>query len=538
MIEHRKDFAFLRQFAREGDQSAFGALMRRHLDLVFGTALRKVGDEGAAQEVAQNVFMALARKAWRFSPEDSIPAWLHRTTVLESKQWLRGELRRRRREQTAAQLGTTMKTPDEQPAIRALMPLLDEALLSLREKDRTALLLRFYEQRSLREVGNSIGVGEDAAQKRVASAVDRLVLFFQRRGFRTAGSAVAVAALKQAVSAAPASVANSVVQGVLHSAPPAVSGLTALLARMVALPKAQAAVLCLVLAAAPASLEWSRASAATKKVSRLQSTVDSMEQQNQQAMEQTDRLRARLPGVADFGTPVAGAAIDNHEEAARNFAGLKMRVSNLLTTSDYHWPDDLPFVRVPKSALRNMSSDVPAFGPKGRLSQWIQEVLNLSEQQRTDLEANLAQHLGAMDRLVASRATATNWMAADGSYHAAVSVPPLGEDGQYLENVLSANLANMLGPEQAKLVLSPFSSPNQWLSEEKVSHFLIKEKGRFELSVKPLDSGMPYVSMTWDGHISSGGPIQEGSLPPFLEETFLPWLERNGLTNGIFRSKP
>jgi len=110
--------------------------------------------------------------------------------------------------------------------------------------------------------------------------------------------------------------------------------------------------------------------------------------------------------------------------------------------------------------------------------------------------------------------------------------------GRDLETALSANLANMLGPEQAKLVLSPFSSANQWLSEEKVSHFLIKEKGQFELSVKPLDSGVPYVSMTWDGHISSGGPIQEGSLPPFLEETFLPWLERNGLTNGIFRSKP
>src|SRR4051794_13937752 len=101
MSDWRQDFEFLRQFACEGDQGAFSALMRRHLDIVFATALRKVGDEGGAQEVAQNVFLALARKAWRFSPEDSLPAWLHRTTLLESKQWLRGELRRRRREQTA-----------------------------------------------------------------------------------------------------------------------------------------------------------------------------------------------------------------------------------------------------------------------------------------------------------------------------------------------------------------------------------------------------------------------------------------------------
>src|SRR5437762_1713038 len=163
MIEQRQDFAFLRQFAQHGNQSAFSALVRLHLDIVFATALRKVGDEGAAQEVAQNVFMALARKAWQFSPEDSIPAWLHRTTLLEAKQWLRGELRRRRREQTAAELGTTMKTPDEQPALRALVPLLDDALLSLREKDRTALLLRFYEGQSLRNVGAALKTSEDAA---------------------------------------------------------------------------------------------------------------------------------------------------------------------------------------------------------------------------------------------------------------------------------------------------------------------------------------------------------------------------------------
>ena len=107
-----------------------------------------------AREVAQNVFAALARKAWRFAPDDSLPAWLYRTALLEAKEWVRGELRRRRREQTAAELGTTMNiSTDDQTAFRALLPLLDDALLSLREKDRAALLLRFHEGQSLREVG-------------------------------------------------------------------------------------------------------------------------------------------------------------------------------------------------------------------------------------------------------------------------------------------------------------------------------------------------------------------------------------------------
>src|SRR5947207_1039623 len=144
MNDRQSDFALLSEFARDGRQPAFATLARRHLDLVYGTALRKVADSGGAEEIAQNVFCALARKAWRFAPDDSLPAWLHKTALLESKFWLRGELRRRRREETAAELGTTMKTPDDQPALNALVPLLDEALLSLRENDRTALLLRYY----------------------------------------------------------------------------------------------------------------------------------------------------------------------------------------------------------------------------------------------------------------------------------------------------------------------------------------------------------------------------------------------------------
>jgi len=72
---------------------ALSDVVRRPLALVFGTALRKVDEHGAAQEIAQNVFADPARKAWRFAPDDSLPAWLHQAALLESKTWLRGELR-------------------------------------------------------------------------------------------------------------------------------------------------------------------------------------------------------------------------------------------------------------------------------------------------------------------------------------------------------------------------------------------------------------------------------------------------------------
>jgi hypothetical protein len=198
----------------------------------------------------------------------------------------------------------------------------------------------------------------------------------------------------------------------------------------------------------------------------------------------------------------------------------------------------LPFVRVPKSALQNMSSDVPAFGHSGRLAPWIKEVLNLGEQQQAEVEANLGEHLAAMDRLASSRAINTNWIDSSGAYHNKVNIPQLGAEGQSLEETLSTNLASMLGPDQAKLVLSPFSSPNQWLSSEKVSHFLIKEAGEFELSVKPNDPGTPTISMEWQGHLGMGGPVDGERLPPFLAQRFLPWLEQNGLTNGVFAIRP
>src|SRR6266567_2528567 len=204
MDERRQDFELLRQFAQRGDQPAFAAVVAGSLDNNYAIALRKVADQGAAEEVAQNVFAALAAKAWQFAQDDSLPAWLHRTTLLEAKTWWRGELRRRRREQTAAELGTTMKTPDEQTALRALMPLLDEALLSLREKDRTALLLRYYESRSLREVGAALKTSEDAAQKRVANALANLCRFFQRHGFKTASAATTAAVLDHTATASPA----------------------------------------------------------------------------------------------------------------------------------------------------------------------------------------------------------------------------------------------------------------------------------------------------------------------------------------------
>jgi RNA polymerase sigma factor (sigma-70 family) len=258
MNEPRHDAELLREFSRKSDQAAFTTLVHRHVDLVYATAIRKVDDSGAAEEVAQNVFAALARKAWQFASDDSLPAWLHRTTLLEAKSSLRAELRRRRRERAAAELGTTMNIPNDQTALRALLPLLDEALLLLREKDRTALLLRYYERQSLRDLGAALGIGEDAAQKRVAVALERLARFFQRRGFRTATVAATAAALQHTASPAPAFIVNTVVHAALLTQVPLVAW-KGLLGRLIWLTKAQKTMVCFALLMFPLVWRWETA---------------------------------------------------------------------------------------------------------------------------------------------------------------------------------------------------------------------------------------------------------------------------------------
>jgi DNA-directed RNA polymerase specialized sigma24 family protein len=79
--------------------------VQRHLRLVFATALRQVGDRSLAEEISQQVFLALARKAGRLGGHQTIAGWLYQTTLREAKRTLRTELRRQRRDQLALEVG-------------------------------------------------------------------------------------------------------------------------------------------------------------------------------------------------------------------------------------------------------------------------------------------------------------------------------------------------------------------------------------------------------------------------------------------------
>ena len=552
MNESLIDFELLRDFIQNGDQGAFTAVVRRHLDLVYGTAMRKVEDHSAAEEIAQNVFATLSRKAWQFARDDSLPAWLHRTTLLEAKTWLRGELRRRRREQSAAELGTTMNTSQEEPTLRALTPLLDGGLLSLREKDRAALLLRYYEGRSLREVAEGLGVGEQAAHKRIATALEKLADFFQKRGFRTATSALAAATLQQSASSAPALAAASILTAVGQVVPPPIFGLAGGLARIAGLTKAQSAAICLIVVAIPVAWQLSRAHIAVNKAARAQSEFTAIQARQEQLSEEIQREHResmRLDGA--ISTALVMRA--RNAQALDRWNMLATRIRGLLTDPNYHWQDDVPYVRIPKSLIKHLLLQ-DKFMPSGKMSEAAVEVLAMTPEERISTERTLADYWKGLSSLVAAHAYETNaapsWSRdpnpvslPPGTLTRTVVVPPLGAELKQLAQNTGLDLADRLQEERKNLLFGGWESGAMRVPNFGMTNFwtISEQPQSFTVWINPRASAgrdADYYGASWK--IESGLGMKtagEGALNNMIPGSiytrfFQTWLQQFGITNN------
>jgi RNA polymerase sigma factor (sigma-70 family) len=178
------DAQLVREFAASGAEEAFAELVRRHAGLVRAAALRQTNDAHLADEVTQAVFLLLARKAGSLSPKVVLLGWLMQAARFAANDLLRAERRRRQRENAAFQMNTIAPdTNDESARLwERVAPVLDDSLARLREADRSALLLRFFRNCSLAEVGTALGIAEEAARKRVGRALEKLREELQRRG--------------------------------------------------------------------------------------------------------------------------------------------------------------------------------------------------------------------------------------------------------------------------------------------------------------------------------------------------------------------
>jgi len=159
-----EDAELLRQYATDRSEAAFTELIRRQVDLVYSAALRLMnGDVHRAQDVAQQVFSELARQAKRLTRHPALAGWLYTTTRLMALRARRTEQRRTAREQEANAMNELLREPAREQEWKHLGPVLEDAMHELGEKDRLAVLLRFFQNKSLKEVGLALGLSENAA---------------------------------------------------------------------------------------------------------------------------------------------------------------------------------------------------------------------------------------------------------------------------------------------------------------------------------------------------------------------------------------
>src|ERR1700753_1358683 len=157
-MQELDDNDLLREYAERGSEEAFTTLVHRHINKVYSVALRHTRDPHQADEITQAVFVILARKSRSLSPRVILSGWLYQTARLTAVTFIRGNIRRARREQEAHM--RTILNENESEHWAQIAPLLDNAMSGLNETDRNAVVLRFFDGKSMKEVGAALGANE------------------------------------------------------------------------------------------------------------------------------------------------------------------------------------------------------------------------------------------------------------------------------------------------------------------------------------------------------------------------------------------
>lgn len=197
------DMQLLQRYAQTGCQDAFERLVTRHIDWVYSVCLRGVKDRHLAEDVTQAVFIILARKSKSLAPNTILRGWLFKAARFAVADALKKQNRHKRHVQRAAELSAGDLTPQDAAAWNRLAPALEEAVACLSEKDRQAIMLRFYESKSLAEVGTILGISEEASKKRVSRAVEKLRTILCREGIAVSAALLLLLLTTRASQAAP-----------------------------------------------------------------------------------------------------------------------------------------------------------------------------------------------------------------------------------------------------------------------------------------------------------------------------------------------
>jgi RNA polymerase sigma factor (sigma-70 family) len=214
----RSDAELIQCFVASRDEGAFGQLVERHWGSAYRLAYRCLGDAPAAEDVAQEVFVRLARLGgsdWKL--RGPFGAYLRTLVLNAARDAAKMRTRRRQHEGHARDTAPTSHEPELEGGLAAEE--LRVELLRLPDELRAALVLRYYEERSHREVAEALGCPAGTASSRIRRGLDKLREALEPSAARAGG--LTAAAIGAALASAP-------VPAGAAPAAPAASGLLAL----------------------------------------------------------------------------------------------------------------------------------------------------------------------------------------------------------------------------------------------------------------------------------------------------------------------
>ena len=199
-------------------ETAFTAIVQKHGGMVFGAALRRIGDRQTAEEICQNVFAILSRKAATLTKPGSLAGWLHRTTMLETNNFMKQQRRRQRKHEALSEAAPSPPAWQHDGSQDALTQL-DEAVDQLAASDRRVIMLRYFEGLTVREIAQATGKSEAASQKKLQRAIGKLSQMLGKRGVAASSGALLTQAFSDVSAAMPAAMAAEVSHAALALGP-------------------------------------------------------------------------------------------------------------------------------------------------------------------------------------------------------------------------------------------------------------------------------------------------------------------------------